>query len=301
MPYTTYFAFSQFRSEKVDIAKSNSDSAKRSRNWLQQQLIRVANNDLNLPRLTGSYKSFGSFSRKTKTCPLDDIDMLILLKHSGLTPHQVWGRTNQYRLHVQDTSAPNSFLKNSDGYINSTVVLNRFKSGLNSIAQYRNSEIKRNGVAVTLNLLTYDWVFDLVPAFPIEDYYGRVTHYLIPDGSGLWMATDPRKDQNLISAANQAQNGKLIPLIRLIKYWNLKSYAAPRLGSYYLETMLINGLRHHYPALWGVRKSVPLAFDALASQLYGSCSDPKGFDQPLDTNVPWETKRKVQEKGHGSK
>lgn len=110
------------------------------------------------------------------------------------------------------------------------------------------------------------------------------------------MKTDPRRDQTAITEANQRQGNNLIPLIRLIKYWNMYSYAAPRISSYYLETMLINGLGYHYPSIAAnLRASVPLAFQTLATQIISSCPDPKGLGPNLDNGVSWEVKRKVHQ------
>lgn len=297
MPYTTYSAFSQFRSDNVDLLRDDVTKARSSRNWLQTQLTLVANKSDNpMPYLTGEYKGFGSFARSTKVRPLDDIDMLILLNGNGTNVEQCYFETNRFRLRISDTSAPNAFTADTDGYINSTKILNLIKKGVESIPQYSRSDVKRNGVAVVLNLSSYDWRFDLVPAFPVGDGYGNVIHYIIPDGNGRWMRTDPRKDQEIISTANKIQNSNLIPIIRFIKYWNTYSKAAPRLGSYYLETMLINGLQNTYPSITNIRTSIPVAFKALASQVFSTCPDPKGLDINLDSGITWDTKYKVQEK-----
>ena len=114
------------------------------------------------------------------------------------------------------------------GYLNSTKVLNKFKSSLAGVRNYQKADIKRTGVAVVLSLSSYAWVFDIVPAFPVKDYSSGIAHYLIPDGLGEWMRTDPRKDQELITEVNKRHNSLLLPLTRLIKYWNTYRYSPPR-------------------------------------------------------------------------
>ncbi|KPV54313.1 hypothetical protein SE17_04555, partial [Kouleothrix aurantiaca] len=223
------------------------------------------------------------------------IDMLIKLDGSGLS-HSSYGMYT-YRLWLKDSSSPLRYLTNdNDDYLNSTKVLNKIKSSVSSISTYRNSVIKRNGVAVVLNLTSYDWNFDLVPAYGASDGQGGTAFFLIPDGKGNWIATDPRKDQDAITSANKAQNGYLIPLMRLIKYWNTRYYHCPTLPSYYLETLLINGLRYHYPALSSVKVTVPIAFDALATGLLQSCPDPKGLGPNLDASLGWDDRSKVSSK-----
>lgn len=293
---TTANAFSLFRSLEVDLNSSDVSTARRSRDYLQDQIKRLADTDDSFPRLSGGYKPFGSFARSTKVKPLDDIDMLIFLNGRDSVESSTWGEPYTFQVQITATASPLAKFADSSGYVNSTAILNRFKSGLQSIPNYQKAEIKRNGVAVVLDLKSYSWVFDIVPSLPVSGS-GTTTHYLIPNGSGKWMRTDPRRDQDAITEANQRHNGHLIPLIRLIKYWNLYSRAAPRLGSYYLETMLINGLKPYYqPTISAdLRSSIPLAFQTLATQVVQSCPDPKGLGGNLDAGISWETKRKVQE------
>ena len=71
--------------------------------------------------------------------------------------------------------------------MNSTRVLNAIKTGLAAVPNYSKADIKRTGVAVTLNLTSRPWVFDIVPALEVGD---PVKHYLIPNGKGTWMRTE---------------------------------------------------------------------------------------------------------------
>jgi hypothetical protein len=293
---TTAQAFSRFRQQKVDLDPDEVATARRSRDYLQDQISNIADKDKTLPRLAGGYKPFGSFARSTKVRPLDDIDMLSLLNGRGTVEVGYWYEQYTYLVQITDPSSPLAQFADSDGYVNSTRILNKFKSGLQAVPNYQKAEIKRNGVAVVLNLRSYPWAFDVVPSLPVTDSSGVTIHYLIPNGSGKWMRTDPRRDQTAITEANKYHDGNLIPLIRLLKYWNMYSYAAPRIGSYYLETMPIDGLRYHYPPIGSnLRVSVPLAFQTLATQILSSCPDPKGLGPNLDANVPWEVKRKVHQ------
>jgi hypothetical protein len=85
-------------------------------------------------------------------------------------------------------------------------------------------------------------------------------------------------------------------LLRLIKYWNKASYAAPSIGSYYLETMLIDGFRYHYPIISStLRSHVLAAFQILAARVLVSCPDPKGLGPNLDMGIEWEKRQKIAE------
>lgn len=293
---TTAQAFEDFRRSKVDLNPNKVKKARQSRVYLQEQLTAAKNNDPDFPRITDSFVPFGSFARRTKVRPLDDIDLLVML--NGQDAQFVQDSWDIYTFLVSTTSdfSPLRPYVDEHGRVNSTRILNHFKSGLKNIPNYQKSEIKRTGAAVVLNLKSYEWAFDIVPALPAGDGSGSTDYHLIPDGNGNWIRTDPRIDQELVTSANQIQNGYLLPLIRLIKYWNVRSRVAPRLASYHLETLLINAFRSGYPAIEStIRWSVPCAFQQIASHVMYTCPDPKGLGPNLDEGMTWETREKIRD------
>ena len=75
-------------------------------------------------------------------------------------------------------------------------------------------DISRNGQAVTIRF--DDFLVDVVPAFDREG-----GGYLIPNAiSRSWISTDPKKHVELMTAANKAHSGQLLPLVKMIKAWN---------------------------------------------------------------------------------
>ena len=290
---TTAHAFDQFQQHKVNLNPNVVEKAKGSRDYLHGQLIQIRNDNPDFPCITGEFRPFGSLARKTKIRPLDDIDMLVML--NGLDSQVkefVWSQA--VCVQITSDSSPLKPFADDDGWVKSSWILNRFKSKLKKVPNYQKSEIKRTGSAVVLNLKSYDWAFDIVPALPVGDWSGSTDYYLIPDGKGNWVKTDPRLDQKLVTEANQSQNGYLLPLIRLIKYWNIRSRAAPRMKSYYLETLLINAFKSGYPTIESkIRWSVPCAFQQLASYVMNSCPDPKGLGPNLDADMTREDKVKI--------
>lgn len=291
---TAPHAFEEFQQHRVNLNPDSVRKARGSRDYLQEQLIMVRDGNPNFPRITGQFKPFGSFARNTKIRPLDDIDMLVMLNWQDAQAFQAsW---DSYTFLVSTTSELSPLRPYLDeyGWVSSTKILGQIKGGLKQVQNYKKSEIKRTGVAVVLNLLSYDWAFDIVPALPVADWSGSTLHYLIPDGRGNWMRTDPRIDQELVTNANQNQNGYLLPLIRLIKYWNVRSRAAIRLASYHLEALLINAFGSGIPAIeTKVRWSVPCAFRQLASHVINPCPDPKRLGPNLDKDMTWEDKVKI--------
>jgi hypothetical protein len=292
MPYTVSYSFDLLRSNSVDLDPEQVKKARKSRDYLKEQIEAVAPQVTYFPKLYGGYLAFGSFARKTKVRPLDDIDLLLLIS-AGAGSFTQYVSFNKYSIVVTDTSCPTWMCTNDDNRtLNSTKVLNKIKSSLYLIPNYKQADIKRTGEAVFLGLKSYDWNFDIVPAVPVSIEQGSTDHYLIPDGTGYWKRTDPRRDQKKISEANQKHNGNLIPIIRLLKYWNDKYYDVPKISSYYLETMLIHGFGSYLP-MNNIRGNIRLAFTLLSSAVLGSCPDPKGLEADLDTHASWEDRYKV--------
>jgi hypothetical protein len=291
MPYTVWGAFDKFRKDIVDLDQDLTKTARASRDYLFDQLKRLARQNPGFPQLTGDYLSFGSFARKTKVQPLDDIDVLIILNGNGTTEVQSPQSYVTYWLSVTNKFSPLSIFTNEYGYVNSTKVLNSIKSYLSLVTNYKQAGIKKTMQAVTLNLKSYSWAFDIVPAVPVANIYGKNLYYLIPDGFGNWIRTDPRIDSKSITEVSVKHPNKFLPTIRLLKYWNFRNHK-PRLSSYYFETLVIKVFQYASQI-----NDFPLAvkyfFDNCPYYLTTSCPDPKGLGPTLDAGVDSSTKEKV--------
>ena len=205
MAYTVWSAFDQFRRDVVDLAPEDSDSARTSRDYLVTQLKALAGRDVAFPRVSGDYMPFGSFARKTKIRPLDDIDLLLFLNGRGTEERKAWSEQYVYQVYIKDDSAPLASFGDSYGFVGSTSILNKIRDALSSIPNYRQAAIHRNMQAITLQLKSYTWNFDIVPALPVGSD-GTVTHYLIPNGKGQWSRTDPRIDKDNVTKLNGKHN-----------------------------------------------------------------------------------------------
>lgn len=291
MSYTIWGAFDKFRKETVDLEPDITTRARASRDYLFDQIKILARDNLGFPRLTGDYLSFGSFPRKAKVQPLDDIDALIILKAQNTREVNSPRSFFTSWLVVTDKFSPLSIFTNEYGYVNSTKILNNIKSHLSLVTNYRHAEIKKTMQAVTLNLKSYPWVFDIVPAVPVVGIYGQTIYYLIPDGLGNWIRTDPRIDARSITEVSVKHHGKFLPTIRLLKYWNFRTHK-PRLSSYYFETLVINTFRYA-SQINDFPQAVKYFFDNCPYYLSTSCPDPKGLEPNLDVGVDSNTKQKV--------
>ena len=274
MPKTVNGAFDSFLANKVNLDKNQTTIARNSRDWLIGQ-IRLFQNDDTFPKSYSEKDShYGSFARRTKIRPLDDIDLMICLSAQGAS-------YTEYSEKIEITINPDSNLKTfcyNDSYtLNSRAVIDKFISKLDDIPQYSNAEIKRNLEAATLSLKSYDWVFDIVPCFfTAPDLFGR-TYYLIPDGKGDWKKTDPRIDRNRADTINQNHNGYLLNVIRVVKFWN-KRPTMPSMSSYLLETIIFNYYENRYEkASQYVDFEIPKVLEHIGSTIFSSVTDHKGI------------------------
>jgi hypothetical protein len=292
VPYTVWGAFKEFKGETVDLSPEVTASARSSRNYLFEQLRRLAEKDSSFPRLLNEFMPFGSFARRTKIRPLDDIDVMPLLNGRGTTSvHMSSSDPYTYWLRIDDSSAPLDAFRDDYGYVSSIKVLNKIKSSLASVSNYRRAEIKRNLQAVTLELYSYDWVFDVVPGVPINDGLGGRAYFLIPNGKGDWTRTDPRIDQTNVTRLNSHHGGQFLPTVRLLKYWN-KRTIKPVLRPYYFEILALK-VFDYAPKIEDFPSAVKYFFDHCPTYLWMSCPDPKGLGPDLDADVAYETKQKV--------
>lgn len=280
MATTVIAAFNEFMKDTVNLIKADTDDARASRDWLIGKINDFENDDefpLSYPKI---HIAFGSFARRTKIFPLDDIDLMfglsaqsatynILSDRIILTSPGEASRLHRYRHQGADT-------------ICSVRILNAFKSRLQNIAQYAQADIRRNQEAVTLKLVSKDWNFDIVPCLiTSEDAFGR-TYYLIPDGSGHWKFTDPRKDRDRVTTINVQNDGNVLNVIRAVKYWQRRP-TMPSMSSYLLETLILD----YYAGRTSCSSFVDMELEALFRHLglfvQFSVNDPKGIQGDINS------------------
>lgn len=291
MPRTVKAAFDLFQSHIVDLDADQTKVARKSRDHLLGHLHDLSGADATFPRFTGERELFGSFARNTKIRPLDDIDLMPILDASGLT--LAWNGS-QVRIKVAQPRAPLAQWSDNEGYVNSRRVLNAVKSGLSGLPTYSNADLHRNQQAVTLKLSSYTWNFDLVPSIQVSRSGGNVDYFLIPDGQGEWMQSDPRKAQDVATARNQEHDGQFIPSVRLLKFWKQKK-GFGGINSFAFETFVANVFQGML-----VHDNIHLAFgcffDKAPNHVFTRWDDPAGFSGDLSAAIPLETKTLLLEK-----
>ncbi|MEB2861380.1 nucleotidyltransferase domain-containing protein [Staphylococcus sp. GCP4] len=165
MVKTVEAAFEKFLKDYVNLDKVETDRARKSRDWLVNQQIKIfPDKEETFPNLYNEKSIyFGSFARKTKIKELDDIDIMIALSAEN-------GSYVEYLDKVEIIVEENANMLrklcfDNSNKLNSRKVINKFIELLNKIPQYEYSEIKRNQEAATLKLSSYKWNFDIVPCF----------------------------------------------------------------------------------------------------------------------------------------
>jgi len=92
-------------------------------------------------------------------------------------------------------------------------------------------KISRNGQAVTITFT--DFIVDVVPAF-----YRKGGGYLIPNSiSKEWISTNPKIHVNVMADENYRHTADLIPIVKMIKGWNININHA--FMPFYLELLAI--------------------------------------------------------------
>lgn len=144
-------------------------------------------------------------------------------------------------------------------------------------------DISRSGQAVSIRFT--DFMVDVVPAFSRKG-----GGYLIPNSiTGTWLSTDPKKHVELLAAANSANGGNLVPLIKMVKGWNKSSGSYFR--SFHLEVLAMEILKgvniSDYPS--GAR----YVFDKARTLITNKNPDPAGYGDDVGAYI--NTQQKVQE------
>ncbi|BBL19970.1 MULTISPECIES: SMODS domain-containing nucleotidyltransferase [Acinetobacter] len=279
MASTINGALNELVQDKVNLLKSRTDAGRRSRDHLLAQIKLLNANSAEKLDFAETYNlPFGSFSRRTKVKPLDDIDQMIGLNGGKF----VWNEASNYDEAIISISNPSdkgiwSQLLNDDDTLSPIKVLNRFKRMLSNMSGYQNPQLNRRQQAVTFQMTSNEWNFDLVPCF-----YTQSGVYLIPSGNGnYWMQTDPRKDQTLATEVNQKYNGQILEIIRLIKYWNKIDRKTSIPSSYLLEVMLLNFYKNR-SNIWQpcgtLQVEVQQCLNYIKDNIYYDVTDPKGIE-----------------------
>lgn len=229
-------AFEEFLMNSVNLDNSVSDEAKENRAELVSALD-LENDDGFFKPYKDINFFFGSFSRKTKCRPLDDLDIMFGLSAEGNT-YSAYSWDNIIINPSAESSAQQE-CKDMYGKLDSNKVLGKVKKKLKEICDLRVNDVIKNGEAITVNYKSKEWSFDIVPCFFTKPEIDGRTYYLIPNGAGAWKKTDPRIDNERVKALVEKNGTIILDAIRLFKYWN-KNAKVVTLDGYVAESLLLD-------------------------------------------------------------
>lgn len=281
MPYKVNSCFEDFIKYKVNLDPNRTQKARRSKINLQANIISLAERGDMPVMYKEMYLDYGSFARRVKLRPLDDIDMMICMDgtHGKYTEIQ---SNSKYTIWIDEYAPKLNEKRDAAGNLNSKKVIELFKKELAQVGDFRSANLHRRGEAVTLQLKSYEWNFDIIPCF-----YTDKGFYLIPDGDGTWKKTDPRIDEARINKAENRircyyPNAKdMRTFIRLMKYWKKVSWGDV-ISSYMFEQMLLTYIEQKgMTSDW--QSNIRDCLQSLSLQIKGSVMDPKGMQGDLNT------------------
>lgn len=136
-------------------------------------------------------------------------------------------------------------------------------------------DISRNGQAVTIRFT--DFSVDVVPGF-----YRRDGGYLISNSvTKTWIATDPKRHVEILSQANKAHNGDLVPLIKMIKAWNKN--IGEYFHSFHLEVLALDILQN--VTITDFPSGVRYFFDKAREKVTKQNQDPAGYGGDIGSYI----------------
>jgi hypothetical protein len=304
--------FATLLDKKINIGQGVRSRASRSQTSLRDLLRGENGRDSGFPRILQSVDSDflgGSFDRHVKVWPLDDIDVFFPIDGSGLyyTEH---GQRSRFHVRTDNSTLLNPLYSDNvsrwtkpDGTISSAKLLSGFKAVLER--RYPNTKVAIDGQAINTQFSidssneSDGLGFDIVPCFSLFDSYGMEPDiYVIPDGTGGWISTNPKLDK-VVSTKLQANNDKCHrPSVKLVKYWN-KTQLSSKISSYYIELAISRDLETRNArgeTVTRISEAVALGFQAVSSALQIGDLQPRIRQAPMveDGYVTHDEKRKVE-------
>jgi hypothetical protein len=141
--------------------------------------------------------------------------------------------------------------------------------------RYGATTVSSKRVAVKLDFS--DVVADVVPCFPRQG-----GGFLMPNGTGGWRGTNPPVHTRLMREADEAQTGRLKPVVKLLKAWNIQN--GYHLSSIHVELMVERMWRGS--GIGSVLSSaVAKTLKTVPSWLSSSFPDPWPDGQPIDSDL----------------
>ena len=238
-------AFTKFKGRLELTPKEQQDASNR-----QKRIREVVGTafDVEHDFLTGSY------SRHTKTKPLKDVDIFIVLGAD--------------ETHFRDEPPVNVLTSTRNALIG--------EYGADRVA------LQRRSVRVDFGAKLADDLSGAVMSFDVTSAFAEDGHYVIADrDSGDWMHTDPRVHATKATEANTRFDGQWKPLVKMIKKWN-DHHGKPIKPAFLIEVMALELLQD-----WGgsYPREVKAWFATAIDGIDRAWPDPAGLGHPVSDRM----------------
>lgn len=192
----------------------------------------------------------GSYRRHTKIDPLRDIDLVIELDDD----HKPRYYPDQPKRLLRDLAADLQ-------------------------ASYPKGKVTIQKRSVNLQPASSDFGFDIVPAFRRSNA-GTIE---IPDtGRDGFISSCPKRHSDIVSAQNAATGGKLVPTIKIMKFWNRDRNVIAKLRSFYVEVLTLDSLKSDPGSL---SAAVAIVFRKMSELAGTPIPDPAGIGNPVTAKI----------------
>jgi predicted nucleotidyltransferase len=228
-------AFSQFR-HNLESPGDEEKSARRHESRLRGQLSKSF--DIKDAFL------FGSYERHTKTKPLGDVDMMIVLEDASYLdkpPHVILKKVQKALLS---------------------------RHGTDQVCIDRRAVCVKLGVPHAEDLAGRVISFDIVPALEKDGCY------LIPDAYlKCWINTNPKEHTRLATAKNEEFEDQWKSLVKMFKMWN-RQQGSPVYPSFLIEVIALKVVRGNWTGSYP--REIRDFFASAASRIAEGWPDPAG-------------------------
>lgn len=231
-------AFDKFKS-RLEITEREEKSASRRHNDIRQALVAALG-----PGVVSDHFLTGAYRRETKTKPLRDVDIMIVLSDASA--------------HEGDPAQ----------------ALETVRAALAPIYGDDRVAVDVRAVKVEFGVATSGGTSDEVVSFDVVPAVASGLNYLIPDEVlGTWIRTNPKKHAELATDANADLGGHWKPLVKMAKKWN-DNAGKPVATSFLLEVMALELVRGPWGGSWPME--LRAFFASAAARTYQAWPDPAG-------------------------
>ena len=244
--------------EHINITQPIRSQAATSQDHLRDFLADEFRRDSCFPKVLHNQDRIfigGSFERESKLRPLDDIDIYVPLDGLQLVYLYGYGHQLPFTVLSDQQLAANPLLQDPSRWMSGeSICSEKLIDGFATILHrhYPNTTVRPDGQAVNLQMTigatkeSPGLGFDVVPCFSLRPNFSpALPFYLIPDGFGNWIRTNPRRDSEISLLLHRNSKETFRKAVKLLKWWNVQHFGN-KLTSYFVELAIMRAFYNYY-------------------------------------------------------